>query len=75
MSMTVPIIFSRPISAVLLMAMTALTSVDTLAKGAPTPQQVTNANSNGSQNQPIIECGSHRRWDPITQKCRGPGDF
>jgi hypothetical protein len=27
------------------------------------------------QNTSIKTCGSHRRWDPVTQKCYGPGDF
>ena len=24
---------------------------------------------------PTLGCGTHRRYDPKTQKCRGPADF
>jgi hypothetical protein len=24
---------------------------------------------------PTLGCGAHRRYDPKTHKCRGPGDF
>jgi hypothetical protein len=75
----------RTLFAVAVAAVTILSPAYLLAAGAmrlPAPQVIVaiplvipDSLPNISAHDVLGGCGSHRQFDPQTQKCRGPGNF